>query len=164
MGGQNHQDFHDALLCLGLKDGERGYACRLQLWPLDDVPRRRWRKLAIATPTASAPGTHQRISSPTLAPAGDRVTVDSTRIEPLLSGVMRGLDPRIHLLAKRMDCRVKPGNDHGSTSPGNAVKHSVVMAGLVPAIHVWVSARKGVDAGTSPGMTVERAVMNWRMH
>jgi hypothetical protein len=22
-----------------------------------------------------------------------------------------GLDPRIHLLAKRMDCRVKPGND-----------------------------------------------------
>src|SRR5215472_12995764 len=24
---------------------------------------------------------------------------------------MRGLDPRIHLLAKRMDCRVKPGND-----------------------------------------------------
>src|SRR6266545_2647762 len=25
--------------------------------------------------------------------------------------VMRGLDPRIHLLAKRMDCRVKPGND-----------------------------------------------------
>jgi hypothetical protein len=30
---------------------------------------------------------------------------------PSLSGVMRGLDPRIHLLAKRMDCRVKPGND-----------------------------------------------------
>jgi hypothetical protein len=25
--------------------------------------------------------------------------------------VMRGLDPRIHLLAKMMDCRVKPGND-----------------------------------------------------
>jgi hypothetical protein len=24
---------------------------------------------------------------------------------------MRGLDPRIHLLAKKMDCRVKPGND-----------------------------------------------------
>jgi len=24
---------------------------------------------------------------------------------------MRGLDPRIHLLAKTMDCRVKPGND-----------------------------------------------------
>jgi hypothetical protein len=32
------------------------------------------------------------------------------QIEPL-SIVMRGLDPRIHLLAKRMDCRVKPGND-----------------------------------------------------
>jgi hypothetical protein len=28
-----------------------------------------------------------------------------------LSAVMRGLDPRIHHLAKRMDCRVKPGND-----------------------------------------------------
>jgi hypothetical protein len=25
--------------------------------------------------------------------------------------VMRGLGPRIHLLAKKMDCRVKPGND-----------------------------------------------------
>jgi hypothetical protein len=29
--------------------------------------------------------------------------------------VMRGLDPRIHrsaeILAKKMDCRVKPGND-----------------------------------------------------
>jgi hypothetical protein len=37
--------------------------------------------------------------------------VDSARIEPLLSPVMRGLDPRIHLLAKGMDCRVKPGND-----------------------------------------------------
>src|SRR5262245_40190427 len=28
---------------------------------------------------------------------------------------MRGLDPRIHLLTKRMDCRVKPGNDERST-------------------------------------------------
>jgi hypothetical protein len=27
------------------------------------------------------------------------------------SRVMRGLDPRIHHLAKTMDCRVKPGND-----------------------------------------------------
>jgi hypothetical protein len=25
--------------------------------------------------------------------------------------VMRGLDPRIHRVSKRMDCRVKPGND-----------------------------------------------------
>jgi hypothetical protein len=37
---------------------------------------------------------------------------DSARIEPLLSTVMRGLDPRIHLLAKRMDRRVKPGDDN----------------------------------------------------
>jgi hypothetical protein len=34
---------------------------------------------------------------------------------------MRGLDPRIHLLAKeifsrkKMDCRVKPGNDDSTT-------------------------------------------------
>jgi hypothetical protein len=26
-------------------------------------------------------------------------------------GVMPGLDPGIQLIAKRMDCRVKPGND-----------------------------------------------------
>jgi hypothetical protein len=28
-------------------------------------------------------------------------------------GVTRGLDPRVHLLAKKMDGRVKPGNDSG---------------------------------------------------
>jgi hypothetical protein len=27
--------------------------------------------------------------------------------------VTRGLDPRVHLLRIRMDCRVKPGNDGG---------------------------------------------------
>jgi hypothetical protein len=31
--------------------------------------------------------------------------------EHSLTGVMPGLDPGIHLRAKRMDCRVKPGND-----------------------------------------------------
>src|SRR5882724_1932262 len=31
---------------------------------------------------------------------------------------MRGLDPRIDLLAKKMDCRVKPGNDHNKGGPG----------------------------------------------
>jgi hypothetical protein len=25
--------------------------------------------------------------------------------------VMRGLDPRIHYVERKMDCRVKPGND-----------------------------------------------------
>ncbi len=30
-----------------------------------------------------------------------------------LSFVMRGLDPRIHRLTKRMDCRIKSGNDAG---------------------------------------------------
>jgi hypothetical protein len=38
------------------------------------------------------------------------------RIPLELNGVMRGLDPRIHLLAKRMDCRVKPGNDRTQSS------------------------------------------------
>jgi hypothetical protein len=47
------------------------------------------------------------------------------------SGVMRGLDPRIHddtqramslrpsLRCSLMDCRVKPGNDNGEVKPGN---------------------------------------------
>jgi hypothetical protein len=30
---------------------------------------------------------------------------------------------------------------------------SIVMAGLVPAIHVFLPARQGVDAGARPGMT-----------
>jgi hypothetical protein len=42
--------------------------------------------------------------------SGTRSTsANSARTNPLR--VMRGLDPRIHLLAKKMDCRVKPGND-----------------------------------------------------
>ena len=28
--------------------------------------------------------------------------------------VTRGLDPRVHLFRKKMDCRVKPGNDERS--------------------------------------------------
>ena len=37
-------------------------------------------------------------------------------------GVTRGLDPRVHplrksILQKKMDCRVKPGNDGGKTVP-----------------------------------------------
>jgi hypothetical protein len=35
---------------------------------------------------------------------------------------MRGLDPRIHLVPKMMDCRVKPGNDdHDSKWPEIAI-------------------------------------------
>jgi hypothetical protein len=30
-----------------------------------------------------------------------------------VSAVTRGLDPRVHLLRKRMDRRVKPGDDSG---------------------------------------------------
>jgi len=34
-----------------------------------------------------------------------------SRHDVTLSIVMPGLDPGIHLLAKTMDCRVKPGSD-----------------------------------------------------
>jgi hypothetical protein len=50
-------------------------------------------------------------------------TAESARIEPLLSTVTRGLDPgldpRTHLFAKRMDCRVKLGNDNRFNMTGN---------------------------------------------
>src|SRR5262245_15215363 len=47
----------------------------------------------------------------------DGVMLNGVIREPASSLVMRGLDPRIHLLRKkslrrRMDCRVKPGNDN----------------------------------------------------
>ena len=40
--------------------------------------------------------------------------------------VTRGLDPRVHLLAKMMDCRVKPGNDEIERS---AMRNDVVGDG-----------------------------------
>jgi hypothetical protein len=49
-------------------------------------------------------------------------TAEAAQIEPLLCPVMRGLDPRIHLLAKMMDCRVKPGNDNRFNMAGNRSK------------------------------------------
>jgi hypothetical protein len=39
------------------------------------------------------------------------MVIFSPTLGSALSFVMRGLDPRIHLLAKTMDCRVKPGNN-----------------------------------------------------
>jgi hypothetical protein len=33
------------------------------------------------------------------------------RSDGFTSVVTRGLDPRVHLFRKKMDCRVKPGND-----------------------------------------------------
>ena len=46
--------------------------------------------------------------------------IDAQRRPP--TGVTRGLDPGVHLLrkklfAKKMDCRVKPGNDGGKMVP-----------------------------------------------
>src|SRR5262245_19779159 len=35
----------------------------------------------------------------------------SGEVYPPLLPVTRGLDPRVHLLRMKMDCRVKPGND-----------------------------------------------------
>src|SRR5512139_1481318 len=42
------------------------------------------------------------------------------------SGVTRGLDSRVHplrksVLPKKMDCRVKPGNDEGETVPTSCI-------------------------------------------
>ena len=34
-----------------------------------------------------------------------------SRARAAVVAVTRGLDPRVHLLRKEMDCRVKPGND-----------------------------------------------------
>jgi hypothetical protein len=33
------------------------------------------------------------------------------RADGFISVVARGLDPRVHSFRKKMDCRVKPGND-----------------------------------------------------
>jgi hypothetical protein len=33
------------------------------------------------------------------------------RSDGFISVITRGLDPRVHLFRKKMDCRVKPGND-----------------------------------------------------
>jgi hypothetical protein len=66
---------------------------------------------ALATSMAScARAGATRVASSAIASVSLSITF------PLLCGavlsfVMRGLDPRIHLLTKRMDCRVKPGND-----------------------------------------------------
>jgi hypothetical protein len=63
--------------------------------------------------------------------------------------VMRGLDPRIHLLRKSslqrlMDCRVKPGNDLELTWPSN---------GNGPEVHGYASVfwRKACSGGSSRG-------------
>jgi len=45
-----------------------------------------------------------------------------------ITAVMRGLDPRIHLLAKMMDCRVKPGNDNGEIRVSNEARHALILA------------------------------------
>ena len=55
-----------------------------------------------------------KFASEHAASAGDSLGADP------FSVVTRGLDPRVHPLrkthfAKKMDCRVKPGNDGGET-------------------------------------------------
>jgi hypothetical protein len=56
----------------------------------------------------------------TLGELGSQSTARSARIESPLSAVMRRLDPRIHLLAIGMHCRVKPGNDNRFNMTGIA--------------------------------------------
>jgi hypothetical protein len=52
---------------------------------------------------------------PPLKAAGKAAISAKRMSEGLMKAVIRGLDPRIHLLRKSpskwMDCRVKPGND-----------------------------------------------------
>jgi hypothetical protein len=43
---------------------------------------------------------------------GSRADSDGLNWTPVI--VTRGLDPRLHLFRKKMDCRVKPGNDERS--------------------------------------------------
>src|SRR6266481_3591075 len=59
------------------------------------------------------------------------------------SSVTRGLDPRVHLLRLRMDCRVKPGNDVGSGSMSAA--HASKACNVTPqgGFDVEVENRRG---------------------
>src|SRR4051794_8513753 len=63
---------------------------------------------------------------------------------------MRGLDPRIHLLRKklfkRMDCRVKPGNDERKNSGNEMSEAAAVVKDEKEADHLPY--RRPVDAAT----------------
>ena len=80
--------------------------------------------------------------------AGDVSTASET--------VTRGLDPRVHLssqeafIAKRMDCRVKPGNDGLRDLSGKA---ETVARGLDPRVHPSSqdSLAKRMDCRVKPG-------------
>jgi hypothetical protein len=58
---------------------------------------------------------------------------------------MRGLDPRIHL-SKRMDCRVKPGNDD--------------LNWIIPCEKGLTSARR-IAISTAPGTTSGHLALDW---
>src|SRR6516162_8913240 len=72
-------------------------------------------------PTLDSGSVKQRMQTPGAENApreGGGIMQDVLPGRPCRPLVMRGLDPRIHLLRKkslrrRMDCRVKPGNDSG---------------------------------------------------
>src|SRR5215471_1739508 len=72
-------------------------------------------------PTLDSGSVKQRMRTPGAENApreGGGIMQDVLPGRPCRPLVMRGLDPRIHLLRKkslrrRMDCRVKPGNDSG---------------------------------------------------
>src|SRR5262249_53074912 len=52
----------------------------------------------------------------------------SGEVYPRLLPVTRGLDPRVHLLRMKIDCRVKPGNDVEQMSTKPALSASVKAA------------------------------------
>jgi mono/diheme cytochrome c family protein len=54
--------------------------------------------------------------------------------------VARGLDPRVHLLRMKMDCRVKPGNDVGRKSSECAPVAATAMLGLFFCVAIPASA------------------------
>src|SRR5262249_51260056 len=100
------------------------------------------------------------------AKIGIKLHVSSVALRtPSLLDVMRGLDPRIHLL-REMDCRVKPGNDRKEW-PCTARKSSGAARCqiLPPSISATSSAERLVNcfmarskAGRSPGPTTSASL------
>ena len=59
--------------------------------------------------------------------------------------VMRGLDPRIHLLARKMDCRVKPGNDGSRYAALRSASLLLAKAQSSQSVSASTSARSTVE-------------------
>jgi hypothetical protein len=101
------------------------------------------------------------------------LTKETAPIEPLLSAVMRGtghpagevgadlVEPRIHPLARRMDCRVMLGNDNRVNMTGNRCSFARFKQAVISTIKLYgfsrfcISAsqqRRCTLAGLAPGL------------